>query len=756
MSAGAGKRARVSRRDFLKAGAAGSASLVIGFYWGGPAQAGATADAAKDFEPNAYIEIHASGEIRVIAARSEMGQGVRTSLTMILAEELDADWSKIKVEQAVATSEMKYGDMTTGGSESVRSSWDPLRKAGATARDMLVTAAAETWGVPASECSAIGGSVVEHKKSSRRLWYGVLAEKAMALPVPKDVPLKEAKDYRIIGTVKPRVDGGAIVVGEAHYGIDTKVPGMLYAVVARPPVFGGRVKKFDAEKAQAVPGVKKVVEVPAVEMTPLFGEERPANSGHQHYLWGGVAVVADSTWQAIAGRKVLSIDWDPGAGAEESSENQRAACAEMVKRPGKELRKIGDPLKAFDGAAKKIEAEYELPFVAHTTMEPPNCTAHVRDGKCEVWAPTQNSGGMATALASALGIPASAITIHITLLGGGFGRRLNVDYGVEAALISKAADAPVKVIWTREDDVRHDFYRPMSHHRLRAGVDAQNQVTAWMQHIAAPTTDGVYVGGDLPDMGGTEVAGTGLPGGVVPNYLLETSFLHTRVPRGYWRGVDPTWNNFVVQSFIDEIAAATGKDPLDLRRELIATKAKPEAGSGDQPPVDVARLRHVLDLAAEKSGWGTPLPKGRGRGVAAIAGWGTYLTYVAEVTVANDGGIKVDRVVCAIDCGQTINPDMVKSQVEGGIVFGLTAALFDVITIAGGQTQQSNFNNYPMMRINDMPRVEIHIVPSHEPPGGCGEPPVPSIAPAVANAIFAATGKRLRRLPFQTGELVKA
>jgi len=756
MSAGAGKRARVSRRDFLKAGAAGSASLVIGFYWGGPAQAGATADAAKDFEPNAYIEIHASGEIRVIAARSEMGQGVRTSLTMILAEELDADWSKIKVEQAVATSEMKYGDMTTGGSESVRSSWDPLRKAGATARDMLVTAAAETWGVPASECSAIGGSVVEHKKSSRRLWYGVLAEKAMALPVPKDVPLKEAKDYRIIGTVKPRVDGGAIVVGEAHYGIDTKVPGMLYAVVARPPVFGGRVKKFDAEKAQAVPGVKKVVEVPAVEMTPLFGEERPANSGHQHYLWGGVAVVADSTWQAIAGRKVLSIDWDPGAGAEESSENQRAACAEMVKRPGKELRKIGDPLKAFDGAAKKIEAEYELPFVAHTTMEPPNCTAHVRDGKCEVWAPTQNSGGMATALASALGIPASAITIHITLLGGGFGRRLNVDYGVEAALISKAADAPVKVIWTREDDVRHDFYRPMSHHRLRAGVDAQNQVTAWIQHIAAPTTDGVYVGGDLPDMGGTEVAGTGLPGGVVPNYLLETSFLHTRVPRGYWRGVDPTWNNFVVQSFIDEIAAATGKDPLDLRRELIATKAKPEAGSGDQPPVDVARLRHVLDLAAEKSGWGTPLPKGRGRGVAAIAGWGTYLTYVAEVTVANDGGIKVDSVVCAIDCGQTINPDMVKSQVEGGIVFGLTAALFDEITIAGGQTQQSNFNNYPMMRINDMPRVEIHIVPSHEPPGGCGEPPVPSIAPAVANAIFAATGKRLRRLPFQTGELVKA
>ena len=729
---------------------------MIGFYWGAsPLAASAASDASKDFAPNAYIEIHSSGEIRLTAARSEMGQGVRTSMTMILAEELDADWSRIKVEQAIATSDAKYGDMTTGGSQSVRSSWDPLRQAGAAARDMLISAAAETWGVPKDECVVAGGSVIEHKKTARRVEYGALVAKASALPVPKDVPLKDPKDYRIIGTNKARVDGGHIVIGEAHYGIDTKVPGMLYAVVARPPVFGGRVKKFDPARALAVPGVKKVIEVPAVEMPPLFGEERPANSGHQHYLWGGVAVLADSTWQAIAGRKELKIDWDPGAGVEESSDKQRAACAEMVKSAGKELRKIGEPEKAFDGAAKKIEAEYELPFVAHTTMEPPNCTAHVRDGKCEVWAPTQNSGGMATALASALGIPASAITIHITLLGGGFGRRLNIDYGVEAALISKAAGTPVKVIWTREDDVRHDFYRPMSHHLLRAGIDAQNEITSWMHHIAAPTTDGVYVGGDVPDTGGTEIAGSGLAAGTVPNYFLEFSFLHTAVPRGYWRGVDTTWNHFAVQSFIDEVAAATGKDPLALRRELIATTAKPEASAGDQSAVDVARLRRVLDLAAEKAGWGMPLPKGRGRGIAGLAGWGSYITYVAEVTVGNDGSIKVDRVFCAIDCGQVINPDMVKAQVEGGIVFGLTAALFDEITIEGGQTQQSNFNNYPMMRIGDMPRVEVHIIPSHESPGGCGQPPVPSIAPAVANAIFAATGKRLRRLPFQTQELVK-
>jgi isoquinoline 1-oxidoreductase subunit beta len=368
----------------------------------------------------------------------------------------------------------------------------------------------------------------------------------------------------------------------------------------------------------------------------------------------------------------------------------------------------------------------------------------------------QNPGGLGAALVSALGLPASAITIHVTLLGGGFGRRLNIDYGVEAALISRAVGAPVKVQWTREDDLRHDYYRPMSHHRLRAGLDAQNNVAAWLHHVAAPTTDGVYVGGDVPDTGGTELAGVGLPNGTVPNYLLEQSFLHTIVPRGYWRSVDVSWNHFAVQSFIDEVAAATKKDPVELRRQLIATKQKPTVEGGDEKPVNLDRLRHVLDLAAEKSGWGKPLPPGRGRGVAALYSWGTYIAQVAEVTVAKDGSVRVDRVVVAIDCGQVINPDMVVAQMEGGIVFGLTAALYGEITFEGGQAQQSNFNNYTMLRINEMPRVEVHIVPSHESPGGCGEPPVPSIAPAVANAIFAATGKRLRRLPFQTQELAQA
>jgi isoquinoline 1-oxidoreductase beta subunit len=743
--------AQFTRRDFLKTGTAGSACLVVGFYL--PGIASAAAEAGRTFAPNAFVEIDPNSEIRLWVARSEMGQGPRTSMTMILAEELDADWAHIRIVQADFNP--KYGDQTTGGSESVRSSWDPLRKAGASARDMLVTAASQTWSIPKSECTTRDSAVI-HTKSHRRLAYGALAAKAAALPVPKDVPLKDPKDYRIVGTKKERVDGSFIVIGEAHYGIDTKLPGMLYAVVSRPPAFGGRVKSFDPANAKKVEGVRHVIEVPAVEMPPLFGEERAANSGHQHYLWGGVAVVADSTYQAIAGRRELTVEWQPSAGADESSEKHRATCAELVKGSGKELRKVGDPEAVLKSAAKTVEAEYELPYLAHTPMEPPNCTASVRDGKCEIWVPTQNAPGMAAALASALNIQVSAITIHITLLGGGFGRRLNIDYGVEAALVARAAGVPVKVTWTREDDVRHDYYRPMSHHRLRAGLDVQNQVTSWLHHIAAPTTDGFYLGGDIPDTGGTELAGTGLPAGTVPNSLLEASLLHTAIPRGYWRSVDVSWNHFAVQSFIDEIAHAAGKDPVAMRRELIGTTQPPAGKAEDEKPVDLNRLKAVLDLAVKESGWGSPLPRGRGRGMALLSSWGTYIAQVAEVTVEKDGSIRVNRVVVAIDCGQVINPDMVAAQMEGGICFGLTAALYGEVGFENGEVQQSNFNNYKMLRIGGMPRIEVHIVPSHEAPGGVGEPPVPSIAPAVANAIFAATGKRLRRLPFQTQELAEA
>lgn len=744
-----------SRREFLKFTAAGGAGLVVGIYVPNTTGLLGTSDDSKDFVPNAYVEISPSNEVRLWVARSEMGQGVRTGLMMILADELDADWQKIKIEQG--NWDLKYGDMTTGGSFSVRSSWDPLRQAGAAARAMLISAAAGWWKVSAKECST-RDSAVFHDKSKRSLTYGELAPTAAALPVPKDSPLKTPKEYRLIGTKKDRVDGPYIVVGEAHYGIDTKVEGMKVCVIARPPVLGGKVKSFDATRALAVPGVRKVFEVPPVELQPLFGEERGPNSGHQHYLWGGVAVVADSTWQAMAGRKALKVEWENGPGADESTEKQRAALADLLKSPGKELKKIGDPDAAFSSAAKTVEADYETPFVAHAPMEPPNCTASVTDGKCEVWAPTQNPGGMAASLASVLQIPPSAITIHITLIGGGFGRRLNIEYGVEAAVVSKSAGAPVKVIWTREDDIRHDYYRPITHHRLRAALDAQNRVVGWSQHVAAPSTDGTYLGGEVPDTVGTELAGVGLPNGAVPNYKLEQSFLHTAVLRGYWRAVDTNWNSFAVQGFIDEVAAAAEKDPLEMRREIIRTSAKPtaEQDNDNTGPVNVERLIAVLDLAAKNANWGKPLPTGSGRGIAGLYAFGTYVAQVAEVTVAKDGSVKVDRVVCAIDCGQVVNPDMVKAQVQGGVVFGLSAALFEEITVEDGQIQQANFDTFPVLRINDAPRVEVHIVESHETPGGIGEPGVPSAAPAVANAIFAATGKRLRRLPFQTQELAKS
>jgi isoquinoline 1-oxidoreductase subunit beta len=744
-----------SRREFLQFAAAGSTGLVLGIY--SPAVSALVIDSSepKYFVPNAYLEISPANEVRLWVARSEMGQGVRTSLMMILADELDADWPKIKIEQG--NWDLKYGDMTTGGSFSVRSSWDPLRQAGATARAMLISTAASDWKVPASECRTRDGGVY-HEKSKRRLSYGELAIGAAALPVPQNVPLKTPEEYRLIGTKKDRVDGPFIVVGDAHYGIDTKVPGMLYSVVERPPVLGAHVKSFDPARALAVPGVRKVIEVPAIELQPLFGEERAPHSGHQHYLWGGVAVVADSTWQAMAGRKVLKVEWNNGPGADESTEKQRAALVELLKTSGKELKRIGDPDAAFSSAARTVEAEYETPFVAHAPMEPPNCTASFANGKCEVWAPTQNPGGMAASLTSVLEIPPSAITIHITLIGGGFGRRLNIEYGVEAALVSKTVGAPVKVVWTREDDLRHDYYRPISRHHLRAALDAQNNLIAWSHHIAAPSTDGTYLGGDIPDTVGTELAGVGLPNGAVPNYKLEQSFLHTAVLRGYWRAVDTNWNSFAVQSFVDEVAVAAGKDPLQMRREITRTSAKPvaEQDNDNTGPVNVNRLLAVLDLAAEKGDWGKPLPAGRGRGMAEIYAFGCYVAQVAEVTVAKDGSVKIDRVVSAVDCGQAINPDMVKAQIQGGVVFGLSAALFEQITVENGQIEQANFDTFPVLRINDAPRVEVHIVPSHETPGGIGEPGVPSAAPAVANAIFAATGKRLRRLPFQTEELAKS
>jgi isoquinoline 1-oxidoreductase beta subunit len=724
----------VSRREFLQVSAAGAAGLVLSFYLPLSAE-----DKPPAITPNAWVKIEPSGEVSLWVARSEMGQGVRTSLAMILAEELEADWSRVRIVQADL--DPKYGDQITGGSSSVRHSWPMLRKAGAAAREMLCAAAAEKWRVPVSECVAREGTVA-HAPSGRRLGYGELAVSAATMPVPQDPPLKDSNDFRIVGTPVARVDGPRIVTGAAQYGLDFTVPGMLYAAIARPPVFGGRVKSFKADAAKRVPGVRHVVEVPRTEL-PIPFEGTRGRAGHQHFLWGGVAVVADSTWAALQGQRALELEWNDGPAASESTAGMRSAFKDAAARPGIVVRNDGDAAAEFERAARKVEATYELPFLAHAPMEPPNCTALVREGRCEVWGPIQNPSGVNAALKLALGLPDSAIAIHITLLGGGFGRRLNIDFPTEAALVSRAVNAPVKVVWTREDDLAHDYYRPSTYHRMRGGLDEQNRVVAWWHHIVSPSTDAFYEGQVSPDAGGAQIVGPGMPAGRVPNFRIDYTHVPSAVPRGWWRAVDNTFNTFVVQSFIDELAAAAGKDPLALQRELIGPAGAPQTNPNR---VDPTRLRRVLDLAAEKAKWGSALPAGRGRGIAGVFGWGSYVAYVAEVSL-NSGAARVERVVAAVDCGQVVNPDMVAAQVEGGIVFGLSAALRGEITVERGRVQQSNFDNYPVLRISEMPQVEVHLAPSTATPGGMGEPPVPAIAPAVTNAIFAATGKRIRRLP---------
>ena len=728
--------APISRRHFLQAGTAGAAGLVLSFYLPVRGQ-----EAPPPLEPNAWLQIAPSGEITLWAARSEMGQGVRTSLPMILAEELEADWARIRVVQADL--DPKYGDQLTGGSFSVNYSWEPLRRLGAAAREMLRTAAARTWNVPVAECAA-RQAVVTHMPSGRRLSYAELAQRAAALPVPQNPPLKEHKDFRIVGHATPRVDGPQIVTGTATYGMDVKLPGMLYAAVARCPVFGGKVKKYSDARARAVPGVRSVVELPRVEMPVPFSGDK-GGVGHQHFLWGGVAVVADSTWAALEGRKALEIEWDEGPAAAESTEVMRRTFMEFAAQGGTAVRTDGDPDGALASAANRLEADYEVPFLSHAPMEPPNCTAHVRDGRCELWGPMQNAQGVKAALMRALEVPSSAVTIHVTLLGGGFGRRLNLDYGVEAALISRAAKAPVKVVWTREDDITHDYYRPAGFHRLRAGLDAAGNLVAWTEHIVAPTTAAFYNGPESPDVPTSELTPGVFPAGVVPHFRISFSHVPSAVPRGWWRSVEDSANTFVVQSFTDEVAAAAGKDPLAFRRDLFARMPLPSPQSRFRKE----RLLGVLNLAAEKAGWGTLLQRGRGRGIAAQYCFGSYIAEVAEVTVSRNGALRVDRVVAAIDCGQVINPDMVAAQVEGGIAFGLSPVLKSAITVDRGRVQQTNFHAYQVLRINEMPRVEVSIVPSTAPPTGVGEPGLPPIAPAVTNAIFAATGKRIRRLPIR-------
>jgi isoquinoline 1-oxidoreductase beta subunit len=704
----------VNRREFLETAAGAGAGLMIGFYVPTGGRFGRVAAPAAPFAPNAWLRINPDESVLVIVDRSEMGQGVTTSLPMLLAEELEADWSKIRIEFAPAdkayTNPM-FGMQGTGGSTSVRAAYTPLRKAGAAAREMLVAAAAETWGVENSACRAEKGAVL-HAASGRRLSYGKLAAKAATVPLPHDVPLKDPKDWKILGTRVRRLDTPPKVDGTAQFGIDVKQPGLLVAVVARSPVFGGKVKSFDASKAKAVPGVRQVVEISS-----------------------GIAVVADGYWPAKKGRDALEITWDEGPNAAVSSTTISQLFAQRAEQPGAVARHDGAPDAALPAAPTKVDAVYELPFLAHATMEPMNCTAHVRadGGGVDIWAPTQFQTGAQGLGAGIGGVAPERVKVHTTYLGGGFGRRFELDFIREALETSKAAGAPVKVVWSREDDIRNAQYRPACRHALRAGLDAAGQPVAWTHRIVAPS----IMARVFPDTVKNGLDGEAVEGGVgmpyaIPNVHVDYVLTDTGIPVGFWRSVNNSFNAFVVESFIDELAQTAKQDPYEYRRGLL----------GKAP-------RHLaaLNLAASKAGWGTPLPTGRGRGIAVYKSFDTYVAEVAEVSVDTDRAPHVHRVVCAVDCGPVVNPDIVEAQMQSAIVYGLTAALWGEITIDQGRVQQSNFNDYRMLRLAEMPHVEVHIVPSSDSQGGVGEPGTPPIAPAVCNAIFALTGKRIRKLP---------
>ena len=740
----------VGRRVFLKSSAAASAALLLPFHLAGKQTARKVADASgsSSFSPNAWLEISSDGGVKIWCGKSEIGQGVRTTLPMLVAEELSCDWRRVQVVEAEL--DPKFGDQLTGGSGSVRSSYDNLRKAGAAAREMLLSAAAAEWNTDRSACGAENG-FVSHKSSQRKIAFEHLLAAASALPPPVDPPLKNPSDFTLIGKPTRRTDTKEKITGAAQFGIDKRVPGMLVACVERSPVYGGTPRRFNAAEVKSAPHVRGVFEVKSAHLTHQFGDT--SGPGSRNYSCAGVAVVADSTWAAMQARKLLKVEWNEPPSASETSASLREKMLQLASQPGAVIRNDGDFDKAHAVAARKIEAVYEVPFLAHATMEPVNCTAHVRGDSCELWAPTQIPGAAAESVASALGIPREHVKVHVTFIGGGFGRRLIQDYAVEAALISRDAGAPVQVVWSREDDIRHDFYRPAACHVLQAGLDAHGQLVSWRHRGSSPSIDTFYNGTGISPQAAAQVDSLDFPALFIPNFRLEFAVAETCMPIGYWRSVSASGNQFVLSSFFDEAAHAAGLDPVEFLLAAFGPARKIPAGNGET--IDVGRRRRVVELAAEKSDWHKKLPAGRGRGIAAAFGWGSYVAQVAEVTCdPKDGTLRVDRVVCAVDCGTVVNPLGVKAQMEGATNFGLAQALMSEITVSGGKVEQSNFNDYEVLRMSDAPPIiEVHLVPSAEPPGGCGEPGVPAAAPALANAIFAATGKRVRRLPIRAADL---
>ena len=729
----------LDRRAFLKTGAAVGTGLLVGFHL--PAFAASAEDQEKK-NPNplnAWVHITPDNQVSLILGKSEMGQGIMTALPMILAEELSLDWEKVTVEQAPTNPAIYHHG--TGGSGSVAGSWLPLRQAGAAAREMLISAAAARWNVNRDTCVAKDGGVLHGARKSF-LTYGELSEDAAKLPVPdfNTVPLKNSDDFTIVGHDKKRYEGSAKVTGKAKFGIDSHVPGMQYAVILRCPVFGGKVKSFDATKTKAVHGVQDVIAIDAV--------------GQGAFTAGGVAVLADNSWAAIEGRKALEIVWDEGPHAEESSDWLHKQFLGNAAMPGKVIRNDGDADKAIAGAAKKAEATYEFPFAAHATMEPMNCTVHIRPDGAEAWVPTQAPQWAQDIIVGVSKLPREKVIVNTTLMGGGFGRRYMGDFVMEAAQISKVTGKPVQVLWTREDDMQHDFYRPASYHKLSGGVDAQGNLAAWKHFQTSTSIDAVWSKEGEAHPENSEFATALFIPYATPNYRVEYTLAKSGVPRAWWRSVEHSSSGFIVECFVDELAAAAGADPYEFRMKLIGGDRKipdftnPKEGK----PLDTARLKNVLKTAAEKGDWGKPVPKGVGRGIAAYFSFESYTACVAEVTV-NKGEVKVQRLSYAVDCGRPVNPDGIRAQVESAAIYGLSASLHDAITIKDGRVEQGNFNTYQMPRIADTPKTDVHVIMSKEAPTGIGEPGLPVVTAAVCNAIYSLTKKRIRRLPVRKEDL---
>ncbi len=736
LRAGSESRGGLSRRSVLKSAAAAGAALVIGFDL--PRRLKGANEKAPVSPLRSWIRIDHEGQVTILSGRSEMGQGISSALPMVLAEELGVDWKNVKIEQAPTDSAL-FGNQGTGGSGSVAESFLPLRQAGAAARGMLVSAAAQRWDIAPDKCRVANGVISSGGQSLR---FGELVESASKLPVPDfaKVPLKTPEEWKIIGQEVQRKDIPSKTDGSAKFGLDVRVPGMVYAMVQRCPVFGGKVKSFDASKAKEMAGVLDVFEIPAVP--------------EGVHSWGGVAVVATSTWMAMEARTKLKIEWDLGPNAMESCETLRQQFRKLVDSKMKVVVNQGDVEGALSVAPtdKRVEADYELPFQAHATMEPMNCTVFIEKDRAEVWAPAQGPEWVQQVVAQVSGLKPDKVTVNTTLMGGGFGRRYMADFAMEAAQIAKRVPKPVQLVWSREDDMTHDYYRPASYHRISGLIDAQGNIEAW-RHKSTSTSISEVWSKDAPPES-SELGCFFQNPYLTKNYRLEYLPAKSGVPRAWWRSVEASVIGFVMESYVDELAHAAGMDPLEFRLKNLGDESRKVAHATDKNdvPLDVDRLRIVLNAAAQLSGWGKPLKPGQGRGIACHYSFHSYVANVAEVSVVK-GQLKLHRIISAVDIGTSVSPDGVRAQVESAIVYGLTAALKSQITIKNGGAVEANFNKFTTLRMDETPEVEVFIMQNNLAPSGIGEPGLPPTAPAVMNAIFAATGKRIRRLPLMPGDL---